>query len=250
MKCSIVVLLFLASCSREGTVPKEELFSRNVSDPEWTTYEGKWKTEKGTLKIELSLKNNSNNVDAFYNLWETNESPDGASGITSKGGFMSYNLPDHESGIRLLELKRSPYASPLRVKESSLMDLSEEMYFVTRGANELIPTDKNFVPITEDPMSTLHKALNYFTVEGYLTIEGDSVQYFEKNTRQYWKVSHLGEFEKARGLYETHTKEKYEGLYLRGLAYSIYDSTMKNQQALVIKTIKAAGITHDTEEYY
>lgn len=250
MKRWVITFLFLASCSREGSAPNEELFSRATNDPEWTTYEGKWKTEKGVHTLELSLKNNSNNVDAFYRLWESSEFGQQARGTTSKGEFTSYDLPNHESGIRLRELRKSPYGSPFRVKESSLLDLSEEMYFITRGPNELIPADKDFVPLTEDPLSTLHKALNYFTVEGYIIFDGDSVQYFEKNTREYWKVSRLGEFEKARMLYDTHTKEQFEGLYLRALAYSVYDSTMTNQQALVIKTIKAAGIVHDTQEHY
>ena len=250
MKRWLISFLFLASCSREASPPDAELFARATNDPEWITYEGKWKTEKGVHKIELSLKNNSNSIDASYRLWERFEYPQNASGTTSQGEFTSYDLPNHESGIRLRELRKSKYGSPFRVKESNLLDLSEEMYFVTRGPNELLPADKNFVPLTEDPLSTLHKALNYFTVEGYIRFDGDSVQYFEKNTRQYWKVSHLGEFEKARMLYDTRTKEKFEGLYLRALAYSIYDSTMTNQQALVIKTINAAGIVHDTQEHY
>lgn len=252
MKYICVAVLLFASCTpKKGDPPNPDLLSHLSPDIGWTTYEGTWRTETGVHRIELSLQNNfSSFEDASYQLSERNASKESASGTFSRGKFTSYNLPDNQSGIRLLDLKPSPYASPFRVQEFKLLESSEEMYFVTRGTNELLPADKNFVPLTIDPKSTLHKVLNYFTIEGYITFNEDSVDYFEKNTMQYWKVTDLGEIEKARSLYKQLTKEKYEGLYLRGLAYSVADSLTKTQQALVIKTIRAAGSDFDKQKTY
>ena len=81
-----------------------------------------------------------------------------------------------------------------------------------------------------------------FTVEGYFTVEQDSVDFFERNTGEYWKVADLGEFNELVVAYNKLAKEKYEGVYLRGLAYSVRDITsVTGKDALVIKRIKSLG---------
>lgn len=66
--------------------------------------------------------------------------------------------------------------------------------------------------------------------------------FFERNTRERWKVTDLGEFNELRLIYKQLAKEKHEGIYLRALAYSVLDTTSPGEKnALVIKRIKNAG---------
>ena len=116
------------------------------------------------------------------------------------------------------------------------------MFFVTRGNDELLPCDNNFIPLTLDRRYTLHRRSNLFTVEGYFTLEHDSFEFFERNTREYWKVTDLGEFNELTVAYNKLAKEKYEGIYLKALAYSVLDSTsMRDKDVLVIKRILSLG---------
>ena len=127
--------------------------------------------------------------------------------------------------------------------------MPDEMFFLTRGNDELLPCDDNFKPITTDRRYTLHKRSRLFTVEGYITFGQDSAEYFkqdsatffERNTSEYWRVTDLGEFNELRLLYKKLAKEKFEGVYLKALAYSVMDTTLREKNVLVIKRISDVG---------
>jgi hypothetical protein len=63
---------------------------------------------------------------------------------------------------------------------------------------------------------------------------------------QNWKIAELGEFDDLKSIYKKMTKEKYEGLYLKALAYSVTDNSSPTEKSLVIKRVKAIG--KDPEE--
>jgi hypothetical protein len=102
--------------------------------------------------------------------------------------------------------------------------------------------DNNFTPLTTDRRYTLHKRSRLFTVEGYFTLEPDTVKFFERNTREDWSVTDLGEYHELIASYKDLAKGKYEGIYLKALAYSVLDTTsITGKNALVIKQIKSIG---------
>ncbi len=130
----------------------------------------------------------------------------------------------------------------MRFKPSGSIYSPDEMFFTTRGNDELLPADNHFAAITSDRRYTLHRRSKLFTVEGYITFEQDSAVFFERNTFEHWKVTDLGEFNELKLLYKQLAKEKYEGIYLKALAYSVSDPTSKKEHStLVIKRIKSAG---------
>jgi hypothetical protein len=233
--------MIATSCNYENKKSNIEFSIRSIPEKNWETYEGKWLTQDGIIRLELFLSANSNNIDSFYKLHESFESEKSANSTTSKGKYTFYALPNKEFGIRLHNLGMHSKEIYFRVKESKYMDISEEMFFITRGADELIPTDENFKPVTLDKKYTLHKRLDYLTVEGYITFDNDTAQYYERNTMQHWKIAELGEFDDLKTKYKKMTKEKYEGLYLKALAYSVTDNSSPTEKSLVIKRVKAIG---------
>jgi hypothetical protein len=234
---SIVTLVSSCSFDKKSQVPLPVL---SYSEDEWATFEGRWIAKEGILNIELSLKNGSFGTDSEYELTETFESNRDGYGTKSHGAFSVYKgFQEAELGIRLhdLNIYNKNY---LRFKRPGASQ--EEMFFLTRGNEELIPCDDNFKPVTLDRRFTLHKRSKLFTVEGYVTVENDSAEFFERNTSENWRLANLGDYDEVKASYKQLAKEKYQGIYLKGVAYSVRDTTNKRtQNALVIKQIKIIG---------
>lgn len=242
MKKLLLLPILLYACTPKENSITQDFSTKSISNEEWATYEGKWIAEKGIISLELALQKNPPGVNSYYKLHESLVEAKRASGTYSRGTFSIYHgLPNDEFGIRLHDLSPNTTGVHFRVKQSRFLNLAEEMFFITRGNNELIPCDENFNPITTDRKHTLHKRIDYITVEGYITFDRDSAHYYERNTSEYWKVAELGEYDSLEVKYKQMTTENYEGLYLKALAYSISDSTALNGKALVIKRIKALG---------
>jgi hypothetical protein len=242
-KIVLLACLFFACNTNpvQEAVQSEPFIPYAVSDDEWTTYESKWIANDGTIRLELSLKNGTPGHDSEYKLGESYESDSSASGTNSKSTYTVYKgFPENEIGICLHNIDSYRKGSYLRFKKSE--DMPDEMFFITRGTDELLPCDDHFKPITSDRRYTLHKRSKLFTVEGYFTLENDSLKFFERNTREHWKVTDLGEFDELLQLYKQLAKEKFQGIYLKGLAYSVADTTVAGgKNVLVIKQIVSVG---------
>lgn len=237
-------IVFVSACTVHEKEKQKPFPSLIISDDdEWATYEGKWLTKGGVIRLELSLKRAAFGYDSYYKLNESFEADSSASGTPSQGLYSSYEgFPNNEFRICLHGVSAYDKGSYLRFKRLNNIDSEEEMFFMTRGNDELLPCDNNFNPLTLDRRYTLHRRSNLFTVEGFFTMEQDSMEFFEKNTREYWKVADLGEFNELTVAYNKLAKEKYEGIYLKALAYSVRDTTsMTGKDALVIKRIKSLG---------
>lgn len=236
-------IFFVSACTTHDKEKQKPFPNLIISeDDEWTTYEGKWLTKGGVIRFELSLKSGAFGYDSYYKLSESFEADSSTSGTPSSGLYSSFGFPNNEFRICLHDVATYDKGGYLRYKELDNIDSEDEMFFMTRGNDELLPCDNNFKPLTLDRRYTLHRRSNLFTVEGYFTIEQDSVEFFERNTREYWKVTDLGEFNELTVAYNKLVKEKFEGIYLRALAYSVRDSTsMTGKDVLVIKQIKGLG---------
>lgn len=249
----LIPIFFLTSC-KNSDKKKSAIPSFAPSEDEWAVYEGRWLSQEGVIEFELQLKTGTGDIDTYYKLHESMHSTKMASSTSSQGMYSSYyDLPNSETGICLHDLATYPelfkgpihlgFKRPLHLRyKKSAIDDSEEMFFITRGVDELIPTDNNFKPITTDSRYTLHKRSKLFTVEGYLTFERDSATFFERNTHEHWRIADLGEFNEAMSIYKKLAKEPREGVYLKALAYAVSDSTSQNEKdALVIKRIIDSG---------
>ena len=237
-------ICFVSACTVYEKEKQTHFPALTISEnDEWATYEGKWLTKGGVIRIELSLKSGSFGYDSYYKLRESFEADSWASGAPSQGLYSSYDgFPNSEFRICLHDVNSYDKGGYLRFKKLGNINSKDEMFFMTRGNDELLPCDNNFNPLTLDRRYTLHRRSNLFTVEGYFTMEQDSIEFFERNTGEYWKITDLGEFNELTVGYKKLAKEKYEGIYLKALAYSVRDTTsMTGKNALVIKRIIDLG---------
>jgi hypothetical protein len=243
-----VIIVFLSSCTFQEQESQKPFPAITISDDEeWTTYEGKWLTEGGVIRVELSLKTGSFGYDSYYILKEFFESENSSgTGMLSRGRYSTYGgVANNEFRICLHHVSTYSKRGQLGFKRLNNVD-NDEMFFVTRGNDELLPSGNDFNPLTLDRRYTLHQRSKLFTVEGYFTLEQDSIEFFERNTGENWKVTDLGEFNDLHVAYNKFAKEKYEGIYLRALAYTVRDTdVMTSRDALVIKQIKSLGKAPD-----
>lgn len=249
MKKTWPFLFLLIGCSSTEVTEKKSFTAVNVAEDEWATYEGRWHTKAGIYSIELSLNTGSYGYKSNYRISEHFEKKESAGGNLFNGLYSSdYHKVDDKVLITLHDLNKVSFISFLRYSKWSLGKDSEEMYFMTRGNEELIPCNDDFEPLTEDPRYTLHKRSKLFTVEGYITFEKDSAVFFERNTGEHWNVAHLGEFEELKKSYRQLAKVEHEGVYVRALAYSITnEQRIDTVNFLVIKRAKSIG--NDPEDY-
>jgi len=238
------MIFLLSACTIHEEKKQSSFPVLTVSEDEWATYEGRWLTKEGIMRFELSLKNGTVGIDSFYKLLESTESDSLASGTISYGIYSTYyGSAKNELHICLHGLSDYMHDVHFRIKKSNIPD---EMCFITRGNDELLPCDNGFKPITTDWRYTLHKRSKLFTIEGYITFDEDTVDFFERNTFDRWKLTELGEFNDLRTKYKQFARVKYEGIYLKALAYSVMDTTSQGgENALVIKRILNFG--NDTD---
>lgn len=238
----------MACCTTADVTNEKKITATYETNDEWATYEGRWMSQDGVVNLELSLQVGSYGYDSNYKLNESFISSALASGGPSSGKYSTkYDTKTKQLYITIKNLNKLSRGGFLHYENKLDGQSTEEMYFITRGENELIPCDNNFKPLTEDKRYTLHKRSKLFTVEGYITFEEDSATFFERNTFEYWKVAQLGEFSDLKDSYQRLAKEKDEGIYVRGLAYSIKDEEVSEKtDFLVIK--RAASIGNDPED--
>lgn len=244
MRKILAITLLMTACSTPD-VPKREIFSAPVvPDDLWATYESRWATKNGIVRFELSLKNGAFGYDSYYRLVEFYELKNSTQSIVSSGTYTThYNWKENQHAIILRNLSNSLDGGYLRYQK---LGSSQEMYFLTRGSNELLPCDDNFTVLTDDKRYTLHKRSRLFTIEGYITFENDSATFFERNTREHWKVANLGEIQELRKSYFKLAQQKYEGIYVRALAYSVQEElSFDTLDYLVVKW--AINIGQDPE---
>ena len=114
----------------------------------------------------------------------------------------------------------------------------EDLFLKTDGEHKLICLDENLEEISRQYTLT-RRASPLFTVEGYFSVYDDTTDFFEKNTRKGWSVARLAEYDDAVKKYEYLATEKFEGVYLKALAYTVRHLTKDGEEidALVFKTI-------------
>lgn len=100
-KILLAVGLLFTSCSVQEKNEDKFPPTHSAEDSEWVTYEGKWKTTGGILRIELSLKTGPPGLDSQFELHESLESTLSAGGALSHGKYtVFYGLEGDRIGIR------------------------------------------------------------------------------------------------------------------------------------------------------
>lgn len=190
-----IAILVLSGCSVSETRNQGVMLGVRDAEEEWFHYEGSWTAENGQFDVELSLRAASFGVDAPYRLRETFRADSLANGARTEALYSGTLLANDEIAITLRDLSEYDEGRFFRYRKST--DSGPEMYFLTRGNDELLPCDDQFRPLVTDWRYTLHRRSRLFTVEGYVTVLTDSVSFFERDVREYWRVAELGEIDEV-----------------------------------------------------
>jgi hypothetical protein len=245
----VLLTALLLSCStKEETQLPLENPTAYESEAEWIHYEGYYPDRRGgKLTLELSLKTGGVGIDNQFKFSERDYSCDCKfHGGTSEGTYSTmYGANPSETVIHLRGKGFTQYVTAGNksidgkkfLTERSELEIS--IYFRSDGNDKLLAVDSDLRPLSELGEYTLYRRSKPFTVEGYLTFDKDSAEFFEMNANENWVVAKLGSYQEAKRKYIGLATEKYEGVYLKGLAYSInhVNAKGKDVDALVLRRI-------------
>lgn len=234
-------VLALISCSRSSRTSRESFPDYGTRDEDWISYEGVLPSKDGSqVLVTLQLMPGPPGMDSYFRLNETlgvpgeRNIPMGM--INSKG---KYSVLLGPGGDHLIHITRRRLSGSLmigRVYHSS--DQIAEDLFLKGDNDRLRLVNSNFEPI--NPEYTLFRRSDLFTVEGYVTVYNDTTaEFYERNTHKNWPVAPLARYDEAATKYRLRAKEKFEGIYVKALSYSVaqLNSDGEHVDALVFKKI-------------
>ena len=235
----------LLACSQSPTDLEPFPHYLMEEEEDWITYEGILPGKDGhQVKVELSLVPATPGMDSYYKIWESIESDapgnQFASSIHSRGRYELLSSPG-ASIIRLIDKRKTNALFRAKVTPMEFqreLEIREDLILKGNGDHQLILVDDDFNAVDSRYILTRRNS-PLFTVEGYFTVYGDTTDFFEKNTQKQWAVAQLGEYDKAVNKYTYLAKEKFEGVYVKALSYSVVTQNRegKDINALVFKRI-------------
>ena len=212
----------LLSCSR--TRVSDESFPDYLSvDEDWITYEGTLPCQdRVDAHVELSLRPGPFGMKSHYSLRETISGKyDGEKFVMGTRSEGTYSVLESPAG-RIMEITHKIMNNALIIGRP-FMDgklVQDDLRLRISGDHELVLLDDNFQQVSEKYTLT-RRTSPLFTVEGYFTVYDDTTDFFERNTQKTWSVAQLGEYDLALKKYNYVSKEKFEGVYLRALSYTV-----------------------------
>ena len=237
----IVIILAVAvlACSRPQ--PASDPYPNYlIKDEEWIVYEGTLPSSYGPdVHVELSLYPGAPGLDSRYQMSEYPDPPrpnkyDGW--IGSRGRYMVL----HSGEGQIVHINDRSFIKGISVRgEIRMPDIGKEtLYLQSVGEHKLVFVDDDFQK-TSDKYVLTRRASPLFTVEGYFSVYNDTTDFFERNTGKEWAVSKLAAYNEAVGRYPHLSREKFEGVYLKALAYTVLhlDQDGNEIDALVFKRI-------------
>jgi hypothetical protein len=247
---SVLILTFLFSCSTKEKAPPAAYPTAYEAEPEWVYFEGYYPDGRGgRMTMELSLKSGGVGVESQYKFserdYECNCTYHGGNAAGSYSTMYGANPSETVIELRGKGFLYYVTAGDETTKSNREIFMTDrtasdiEMFFRSDGNDRLVALDKNLRPLSEDEEYTLHRRSKPFTVEGYLTFTSDSAEFFEMNVNETWVVAKLGSYKSAKFKYLQLVKEKFEGLYVKALAYSVHHVNAKGEDidALVLRQI-------------
>ncbi len=254
MRKWLIFLIVCMSCSSKEETPQQSVAVEAPEQEEWIVYEGVVRSEAGNdIKIQLSLLQNSVGMESEYKTEEELIVSKYEGLLTHRWG--KYSILYGSGSNVLITLNESigkslggepgkGYALSPQAPEAEILEkgkIGRLTFKSGRNSDELILVDEDSNPVAEDGRYTLKKRSILFTVEGFVTFEPNSTDFFEFNTRDDWNVAKAGSYGEVQEKYTELATEKHEGIYLKAIAFYVedVDSTGVNVRNLVIKKVIA-----------
>lgn len=238
-----IIFLYVAgtlSCSR-SRLSDEPFPPYETPDEDWITYEGTIPWDHGVeAYVELSLRPGAPGIESFYSMHETITGKYAglkfATGMSSKGKYAV--LIGGDARILQIQDRQKMKTLPHENYFGKVTYEQEDLYLKISNDHELVLVDKDFQRL-EKKYTLIRRTSPLFTVEGYFTVYDDTTDFFERNTRKKWSIAQLGEYDLAVKKYNYVSKEKFEGVYIKALSYTVrsVDKGGKEIDALVFKTL-------------
>jgi hypothetical protein len=237
------LLIFLTgavfSCSKPQ--PASEPYPNYlIKDEDWIVYEGTLPSSYGPdLHVELSLFPGAPGLDSRYKMIEYPEagSPAEYRGWTGSAGKYIVLL---SPGGKIIHIPDRSYIRSISITgEFPRPEIGKEnLYLKNHGEYKLIFLDEHLEELSDNYVLT-RRTSPLFTVEGYFSVYNDTTDFFERNTRKEWPVAELAEYDEAVKHHDYLSKEKFEGVYLKALAYTVRHLNREGEEidALVFKKI-------------
>lgn len=238
---TLLILLAAAALSCSRSQPISEPYPHYlIEEEDWIVYEGTLPSSYGPeVHVELSMFPGPPGFDSNYRMVEY---PDSHSlkeyngWIGSRGRYLVLSSPKG----RIIHISDRNFVKAISMRGDLRMPEfgKENLYLKTDGGHRLIFLDDNLKEISGQYVLT-RRASPLFTVEGYFSVYDNTTDFFEKNTRKEWSVARLAEYDDAVEKYDQLAKEKFEGVYLKALAYTVRHVTKEGEEidALVFKKI-------------
>lgn len=231
----LMLLSFFMACSTKEDTQNPVVYEEPKND-KWIVYEGVVRSIAGNdVKIQLSLLQNSVDMESEYRTEEEYTDTNERTFFRRQRG--KYSIL-YGSGTDILITLHESFRHPAE-QISAETDLGKLSFRSGRNSNELILLDENASPVSQDERYTLKSRSIIFTVEGFVTISPTGSDFFEFNTQENWKVIKRGSYSAVVNGYIEKSREKNEGIYLKGVAYYVedIDSAGADVKNLVIKRI-------------
>ena len=246
MKTFLIALSLagMLACSQSGD-DREPFPHYQIDEEDWIIYEGILPANNGQeVKVELSLVPATPGMASHYKILESFDSKEpGNAYSASVSSDGSYDLLSGEetSIIRLFDKRMTRALFLSRGQMETLnedLKMKQDLYLKSNGEHQLILVDNDF-NVVDRRYTLTRRTSPLFTVEGYFTVYDDTTDFYEKNTQKKWAVAQLAEYDEAVKKYNYLAKEKFEGVYLKALSYSIARKNRKGEEvkALVFKRI-------------
>ena len=212
-----------------------------IEEEDWIVYEGTLPSSNGPdVHVELSLFPGAPGVDA---RWHMTEWYPKALSPKEFGGWIRsvgrYNVLSSADGQIIHITDRRFISSVSMGAEFGMPEFdNENLYLKSDGQHHLILMDESLAERNRKYLLT-RRSSPLFTVEGYFSVYDSTADFFERNTGKEWPVAQLAEYDEAVKNYEDLAKEKFEGVYLKALAYAVRHQTKEGKEidALVFKKI-------------
>lgn len=244
MKSFIIILLWmvaLLSCSESVDKTSEPFPDFLHPDVSVITYEGILRSVNGKdVLVQLDLVPGAPGMDSYYKIYQR-LFPNDTTRHFSVGGNHEgkYSVLLGAPGERLIKIHRGRKKWFLMQTDRYTWDdwVPEEVVLKSHGDHALVMVDENFEEV--ELRYTLFRRSELFTVEGYFTAYNDTCEFFERNTRKQWAVAQLAKYPYVKKSYHRLAKEKFEGIYLKALSYSVSQTGPSGEEldALVFKEI-------------
>lgn len=236
----LMVLGGLLSCSKPDAA-SDPYPNYLIDEEDWIVYEGILPSSYGPdVHVELSLFPGAPGLESRYQMMESypdTGSPNDYHGwIRSSGGYIVLASPEGQ----IIHITDRSLISAFSNKGEFRMPVlgKEDLYLKSDGEHKLVFADENLKRSGRDYVLT-RRASPLFTVEGYFSVYNDTTDFYERNTGKQWSVAQLAEYDYAVKTYNYLAKEKFEGVYLKALAYTVRHLPKEGKEidALVFKRI-------------